>query len=232
MRTLTLGVLIVSGGTLAALPFRRYQAIPDASNAPVQVTGPSHSALDPPRRDDSSDAIVRERPDATKLRGSVLAGHLPVWQPPSALPPRPRQLDIPLTYDDLAVPIDQPKPIQDRFNATAAVRQKQVERERVASLEMPPMETLVASQQEELKRVMKSVAESELRQDVRRRSVGGSLASVSSQSLHDPSSNAGLSNPPASMRAGPNGYALNPETESLPAANSQSAERHWIRQPD
>ena len=45
LRTLTLGVLIVSGGTLASLPFRRYQAIPDASSGPVQATGPTQSEL-------------------------------------------------------------------------------------------------------------------------------------------------------------------------------------------
>ena len=223
LRTLTLGVLIVSGGTLAALPFRRYQAIPDASAVPTQVTGPAQSALDGPVPGRRSDAVVRESPDAADLNDAVLASHVPSWQPPTT--PRPRQLDVPLTYDDLAVPIDQPKPIQDRFNATAAVRQIQVERERVASLEMPPMESLVASQQEELQRVIASMETSQPRQPAHTPgTAGGALASTSLRPGR-------LGGSPAT--ATPQmGTASGQGLEPLPEVMPPQRQRHWIRQPD
>ncbi|MGI9475027.1 MAG: hypothetical protein ACR2NZ_26075 [Rubripirellula sp.] len=221
MRTLTLGVLIVSGGTLAALPFRRYQAIPDASAVPTQVTGPAQSALDSPPVGRRSNAVVHETPDEHDLRGAVLANHIPVWQQSSVPTPSQRQLDIPLTYDDLAVPIAQPKPIQDRFNATAAVRQKQVERERVASLEMPAMETLVASQQQELQRVIDSVA-------VNSPAAGGSLASTNLGSSPFAASNGASSTASRGPMAAQSAQRLDP----LPATIPEQRQRHWIRQPN
>lgn len=154
LRTLTLGVLIVSGGTLAALPFRRYQAIPDASSAPLQVTGPSHSALDSPQLESVE---ANSPPDAASGQSGVnsrlAAAASRPWPQPVA-PPAPRTIDIPLTYEDLAQPIDQPAPIQRRYSATAMARQKQIERQRATELVMPAMESLALSQQQELEQAM------------------------------------------------------------------------------
>jgi hypothetical protein len=152
LRTLTLGVLIVSGGTLAALPFRRYQAIPDASSAPLQVTGPSQSALDSPQLD----SVEAGSPPGGAAGEKVVDSGLLVatsrqWTEP-VVPRAPRQIDIPLTYEDLALPIDQPSAIQQRFNATARAREKQLERKRIAELVMPAMESLAVSQQQQLER--------------------------------------------------------------------------------
>ena len=214
---------------MAALPFRRYQAIPDASAVPAQVTGPSHSALDGPVPGRRSDAVVRESPNAAELNDAVLASHVPTWQPPTA--PRPRQLDVPLTYDDLAVPIDQPKPIQDRFNATAAVRQIQVESERVASLEMPPMENLVASQQEELQRVINSMEAPNPRPPAHAPgTAGGALASTNLRP-----SRLGTSPSAATTQLGnTSGQGLEPLPEAMPSQRVMPSQRqrHWIRQPD
>jgi hypothetical protein len=155
LRTLTLGVLIVSGGTLAALPFRRYQAIPDSSTNPVHVTGPTNSALQmrPP------DAITQDafRPpqasDAMR-NGSILATHSPAIEAARQQPrpqdgilaPRQRRSDVPLTYEDLMLPIEMPAVVQERFNATAAVKSIQMEKERLANKELPRMEKMVATQ--------------------------------------------------------------------------------------
>jgi hypothetical protein len=154
LRTLTLGVLIVSGGTLAALPFRRYQAIDDASSAPIQVTGPSHSALDSPQLE----SVEAGSPvDATSDQGLTDSGLLVAASHPWAepvIPREPRRIDIPLTYEDLAQPIDQPAAIQRRFSATARAREKQLERKRVTELVMPAMESLAVSEQQQLERAM------------------------------------------------------------------------------
>ncbi len=86
-----------------------------------------------------------------------------------------RQIDIPLTYDDLAVPLDQPKPVMDRFSATATVQQKRLEQDRIAGLVMPPMESLPLAQQQELISVAKSIAPAETQTQSR---ASGRLAST------------------------------------------------------
>ncbi len=207
MRTLTLGVLIVSGGTLAALPFRKYQAIPDASAAPAQVTGPTQSALD---QSDTSvlvtnDSPAKEPPNQTTeerfvaLDTAVLVSNLPPWQP-NTPSPTPRSSDIPLTYDDLAFPIEPPPPIAQRFNATAAIREQTLEQERVSALVMPAMEQLAAAQQLELQQVAENVRTVSDRLNESRAT--GSLAS---------SRDAGV--------------------EALPDETPVDRDRHWIRQP-
>ena len=218
MRTLTLGVLIVSGGTLAALPFRKYQAIPDASSAPAQVTGPTQSALDQSNNSVlvTNDSLAKEPPkqtseerfvaldtaalDAAVLDASVVASNLPPWQP-NAPSPTPRSSDIPLSYEDLALPIDQPPPIVKRFNATVPIREQQLERERVSELVMPAMEQLAVTQQLELERVAESVRSFTSEQSSGK--AKGSLASSRESSI-----------------------------EPLPSESPNDRNRHWIRQPD
>ena len=67
--------------------------------------------------------------------------------------------DIPLTYEDLEVPIDQPEPIKQRFNATVANRAEQLERERVAGLVMPKLESLAVEQIQQIEKVATQFAE-------------------------------------------------------------------------
>ncbi len=95
--------------------------------------------------------------DQVMLNARTLAANLPPWGEPPATR-RARRADMPLSYDDLAMPIDQPAAMDRRFSATAIAREKQLERERVAELVMPPMETLAASQQEELRSVADSLS--------------------------------------------------------------------------
>ena len=177
LRILTIGVLIVSGGVLAALPFRRYQAIPYASSAPLQVTGPAQSALDSPQLDGvESGSLAGGELDPTKACAEFMA--VAARQPwdKAAISPERRSVDIPLTYEDLATPIDLPAAIRRRFNATAPVREKELERQRVAELVMPAMESLAVSQRQELERA-KIAATSESGS----RKATGTLASAPSE---------------------------------------------------
>lgn len=214
LRTLSLGVLIVCGGTLAALPFRRYHSIHDASAEPSQVTGPSQTELhstqfDPTRASDA------ER--LTSLSQSQIDDRLSAYADAYAVASSPanqrrRQLDIPLTYEDLAVPIDQPKPIMERFNATAPVRQQQLQAEQIAQLVMPPMESLPVHQQEELHRVAESI-----RSQPEAGRAAGRLASASA--------------PPLGRGFASDAHAAS-TYEPLQQPGETERERFWIRQPE
>ena len=202
MRTLTLGVIVVAGGTLAALPFRRYQAIPDASSAPAQVTGPMQSVLE-----SSSPAAVASDLDSYPAPGPVSYGdYVPTdltqrrsLDRRAASQMMRRRAEIPLTYEDLEVPIDQPEPIKQRFNATAQIRAELLERERVAGLVMPKMESLAVEQIQQIEKVATRFAEEA--PDLPK--VSGSLAS--SREAH---------------------------VDRLPKSTDANRQRHWIRQPD
>ena len=202
MRTLTLGVLIVSGGTFAALPFRRYHGIPDASATPVQVTGPTHSALDAaePGSGVFNALATGESPGDAVAELEGLAAKLPSWSEAVA-PQPPRRVDIPLSYEDLAQPIDPPVAIEERFNATSTVREKQLQRERVAGLVMPAMESLAVAQQQQLQQAADSLSAV----GAQTPPASASLASTSSRDQH---------------------------LERLPRAEPVERDRHWIRQPD
>jgi len=65
-----------------------------------------------------------------------------------------RRAEIPLTYEDLQVPIDQPDPIKERFNATVPIRALELEQERTAELVMPAMESLATSQVEQIEKAV------------------------------------------------------------------------------
>jgi hypothetical protein len=153
LRNLSLGVLIVCGGTLAALPFRRYQSIPDASNSPTQVTGPAQSVLQASELAPETNA--EQLPSLSEM-DRLISPRDAFYSTVGAPPRRRRHVDIPLTYDDLAVPLDQPKPIRDRFNATTTVREQQLAEDRIAELVMPPMESLPIAEQQELSRIADS----------------------------------------------------------------------------
>ncbi len=203
LRTLTLGVLIVSGGMLAALPFRRYQAIPDASSAPAQVTGPMQSVLE--SHQPAALAIIDRSGSGTAetncgdfLLATPLdrtGGH----RQNVALDRSPRRANIPLTFEDLQMPIAQPDLIKERFNATAPIRAERLDQERMAELVMPALESLAIEQVEQIQQAATRFAEASRP----KAKVAGSLASSQQQHL-DP----------------------------LPKTDSSERPRHWIRQPD
>ncbi len=202
MRTLTIGVLVVAGGTLAALPFRRYQAIPDASSAPAQVTGPMQSVLE----STSPATIAAELESKPPSTQAPVGDYLPTDFAARRANQRrdlaqfaTRRADIPLTYEDLEVPIDQPDPIKQRFNATAPIRAEQLERERVTALVMPKMETLAITEVQQIQQAASRFAEGSKATG----NVTGSLASSRAEQIDD-----------------------------LPASPDSHRQRHWIRQPD
>lgn len=121
MRTLPLGVLIVCGGTFAALPFRRYQPTFPPVSDPFQATGPSESTLFPLDFETSN-----LRADVVQLERSVVDSRLVSEVDSSSasgiseLRSMPRQIsrrasDIPLTFEDLAAPIEHPGTARDRW---------------------------------------------------------------------------------------------------------------------
>lgn len=218
MRTLTLGVLIVSGGTLAALPFRRYQENPDASNEPVQVTGPSESILDVPALVIGNGPPTPSGFAASDLSLDALASEAPTWQGnrfpagrDKVIRADRRQIDIPLTYEDLAAPLDEPFAMQQRFSATVSSREKQLQRERAAEMVMPSMESLAIDQQRELDRIAQSFdAKTRFDADTR---IGTESQGKASASLASTTS----------REAG---------EDRLPVADTAARSRHWIRQPE
>ena len=261
LRTLTLGVLIVSGGTLAALPFRRYQAIPDSSTSPVHVTGPTHSALQMGQLDAiAGDAFLPPQITDAMLPGSILATHASAGkatgpqaqtQPPATqeatLASRKRQFDVPLTYEDLVLPIEVPGVVQERFNATAAVQSIQMEKKRMANKAQPRMETIVATEKQTPDETTDSVFASSTPNvgEPRIMQPGSASASamhprVAQPNLAPRETTAGTLastpvTPAASSNADPlDATAILPDLGSHdqpPSIASQAQQRHWIRQP-
>ena len=267
LRTLTLGVLIVSGGTLAALPFRRYQAIPDSSTNPVHVTGPTNSALQmgPP------DAITQDafrHPQASDAMppGSILATHSPAIEAARQQPrpqdgilaSRQRRSDVPLTYEDLMLPIEMPEVVQERFNATAAVKSIQMDKERLANKELPRMEKMVATQAQPPAAATDSMFASRTPSVAEQRvmqpgaaSADAVLPTLAQPTLAKPT----LAQPTLALRETAAGSLAStsvtpppmPSSDQLDAAEilpnlgtqnklpsvaAQSQQRHWIQQPD
>jgi hypothetical protein len=256
LRTLTLGVLIVTGGTLASLPFRRYQSIPDASARPAQATGPTQSELreanfeklemllaDSNEPLDAGDDVNRS---ADRRRLAMLPAASRFSAPTSASagmqsfpstsagpgsgrfgPGDPRvaarggSTSIPLTYEDLAVPIEQPQMIQEKFNATTQVRQQESDTAQSAGLVMPRLESLALAEQEKIQSFVTVV---ETPSHPRR--LGDSANAVEHMA----------SSKPAPQPTAATQFA----SSSLPAADAPPlvesgasvTQRHWIRQPD
>ncbi|NND98588.1 MAG: hypothetical protein HKN47_14805 [Pirellulaceae bacterium] len=108
MRNLTLGVLLVAGGTLASLPFRRYQPIPDASVIPEEATGPTQSALGTSHLDMIAGTQFTAPPNPSELEA------MPHWPIP---PNTPATTQVPSSYEELAVPLDRLSPDPKAFSA-------------------------------------------------------------------------------------------------------------------
>jgi hypothetical protein len=111
VRRFTLGILILGGGSLLALPFRR--AVDPQSLAPDSASNrPSGEAFD----DHSLQMLVQEVTEEVEVPV--------VYQPETDYRPAPslsEGIRAPLTYDDLAVPLDPDPLYQDRFNASQSV---------------------------------------------------------------------------------------------------------------
>lgn len=151
LRTLTLGLLVTSGGILAALPFRRYPDV--GNNAASHATGPAHTPLD---ANYVPAAWKMEAVDPAALAietvptsDAQLVSERP-WPTQIAPPPR-RRPDVPLTLADLAHPIEQPGVMAERFNATVEVHEQKLEQER-QELVMPKIDLLDEDQRDELQR--------------------------------------------------------------------------------
>ena len=121
MRTLPLGVLIVCGGTLAALPFRRYQPLDSPLIDPFKLTGPEQSVLLPLDFETTSlRADVLRLDDRDQHPGFSQVPDVPKDPALEQLRSMPRRLvrqslEIPLTFEDLSQPIDDPGPVRDRW---------------------------------------------------------------------------------------------------------------------
>ena len=221
LRILTLGVLIVSGGALAALPFRRYQALPDASSAPAQVTGPMQGILEHSVLDSNASATVASHGSVNQEYVDSSANDLQSFAPTYPAPHHPRRLqveqnprraNIPLTFEDLQVPIDLPDPVKHRFSATTPIRAEQLELERVAGMIMPELETLAESQIQEIQSVATRFAESaKLEAQEQQRADNVNVSARVTGSL--------TSSRPTAL-------------DKLPKETHTDRDRHWIRQPD
>ena len=110
MRNLTIGVLLIAGGTAAALPFRRYQSIQDASLEPTQATGPTQSALG----NIDLEMLVRQAQTPIDVQSLALQPTQPRWPLPGEVS---RTLKTPQQYDAVVVPVDLSANDQ-AFNAT------------------------------------------------------------------------------------------------------------------
>ena len=276
LRTLTLGVLIVSGGTLAALPFRRYHAIPDSSTTPVHATGPTSSALQMGTTSPVSDAIFTPPQMAEAIiPGSILATHSEIngaGDPQDQhlnsldritnLSKTERSPETPLTYEDLVLPIEMPDILQQRFNATAAVKSIQMEKERLADNAGPRMEPMTATSSGS---AGPSLLASQPRNDATGRSIMQpstlpqnriqATASKQSDAVNNANSFATIADPAVAGQetaagslastgsdrgtsAKPPAFdtpALLPapeEKDLLPRTDPSSRPRHWIRQPN
>ena len=124
MRTLPLGVLIVCGGTFAALPFRRYQPDQMPIVDPFRVTGPEYSSLIPDEFETTSlrADVLRLDSNLAKAAEEIVSGEseFDEGQDLKSMPRYlvRRSLDIPLTFEDLAQPIEHPGSAKDRWVTT------------------------------------------------------------------------------------------------------------------
>jgi len=204
LRTVTLGTMLVCGGILAALPFRRYQTIPDASSAPAHLTGPTESLLQP---SESAPQHVNSFRDACPidLAESPASTYYGVGHAAVANGERfRRRAGMPLTYEDLEIPIALPAPIAERFNATSPIRAIDAEQDRaldkrMVEIVMPSADALAASQVAAIEKAASQFAD----QQPDQKRVSGALASAREGSI-DP----------------------------LPKSDSAGRQRHWIRQPE
>ncbi|MCO8123840.1 hypothetical protein NHH03_18995 [Stieleria sp. TO1_6] len=240
MRPLTLGALILGGGTLLALPFRR-PANPDASdgNRAGAVVETDF------RNNDSLEMLVREVTEDVK---APVVYHPHTDYSPAEKFPATRRM--PLTYEDLAVPVDRDPFYEKRFSATADVAARdsaQQQPEQIAALARAFAEAefvdgtngaspssgplLGTTQLGSGTPAFNSVPVGDpIRQPTGQPlSTGAQFASAASSGGANPDSRKSKQSDPGQTKS---------ILEALPAPDpsgnpaSPAAERHWIRQPD
>ncbi|TWT69285.1 hypothetical protein [Crateriforma conspicua] len=136
MRVLNLAVVICVGGVLAALPFRLHQKSSQPTQPPARATGPTASqshlfgetghlfgessdlfAGPSPRLEPASPAASDDLKSLTDL-----VAYDPPPPPPGPSVRRP-PMNLPLTYEDLAVPVQPTETMRQRFDAVAKYAQ-------------------------------------------------------------------------------------------------------------
>ena len=227
MRNLTIGVLIVTGGTLAALPFRRSSPTipinaPHLSQSPDQATGTLDSALDlaPVQAVASAsgqfqtgsakpfsaqeipglDEFIRDEPPTDSTEFAVIE------RSPSAVKP--------LTYEDLMAPITRPETVQDRYQAIAAIGSDSNRQSEEPAMGLPPVGQLAPELRNEFQQRFSSMKPTQIRQPV------SEVAESSNRA------------------AGSLASSMIPRTPNLPAlsqapvtAEPSQRQHHWIVQP-
>lgn len=132
MRSLTIGALIVCGGTIAALPFRRAAVDPATHESVSRLDGRIATELaitnetvayDPwfvdPHSGPRTDAERTRSSSAMSLASQTHASESIQSIHSDALARPRRDLRLPLTYDDLAVPLTATEFRDGRFDALA-----------------------------------------------------------------------------------------------------------------
>ena len=187
-----------TAGTVAALPFRRYRAIQNEL-PPTAATGPTVSSLGGLQVDP-----IGVRP-ASNADFPALA--MPSTGQLADAPAANRQIQMPLTYDDLAVPLELPPRFGESFSATAMAQQQR---------DSPALRDRSAQRMRPL-----SLVDSD--------TVG--QADAQGQSLLPNSGQVGNENSQASNAISKliSSPIVEPLPEPLPASTPKR--RHWIRQP-
>lgn len=235
MRNLTLGTIIVAGGLLAAIPFRRDAATSDTTPQNTLATGPTSMPFATP----TTDPLIppwqnqtRPGPPALASATQQLAAHTgtnqqvpmhrgagpptgfnefadaPTKSIPTQRAPRMRRdTQLPLTYDDLAVPLSNPHFPDRRYNALA-----EQPREPVRTQSHDPTRTVrnqPPTREDETTRARLASSTPTLpqRQD-------------NAPLRPDPDSHRSFRIPDVSMPAAP------------PPPSVMERQRHWIKQPD
>ena len=113
MRTLTILGMVIAFGMVAALPFKRYQTIQDASTMDTNATGPIGPAQG------NSDILIEDVPLGDINIPSLAVSPGKQWPPP--LPNR--RIQMPLTYEELSVPVQASMHDPERFDATVKAQE-------------------------------------------------------------------------------------------------------------
>lgn len=236
VRRLTLGALILGGGTLLSLPFRR-PALPDPTPANGRLDRNQSVLLD----DQSIEMLVREVTQDVEVP-TVYHPHTDFA--PATNPSGERVL--PLSYEDLAIPVDRDPFYESRFNATSAVASRGAEADssqRIAELERKFDSTRFADQTiAELR--SQSVAAKVIPTEGKRWQYRDPVADASGARPQEnrPSMGAQFASSDASILSGNSTDGKGPGETSvlspLPPpddrgdADHQERTKQWIRQPD
>lgn len=238
MRRLTLGVCILALGTLLALPFRRPVGdLPDPTDG-EQANG-RHQILD----DQSLQLLVEEVTRDVEIP-TAFDPQTDYSQPKPATP----VVSLPLTYEDIAVPVQGDPLYEQRFNATAEVASRNLDRvttqDSVAATS--PTSDPRASRFTSKPAVDPSIANL-LGRPVKARPISASagggrgypqqIPSLPPPDVRTPIANGGISDFPTAKPASANPSERSVLSPLPPPDDAESSvesprEHHWIRQPD